>query len=110
MVKAYLRYVLQETFGVVASPQCNAIFLDAQCRLAASGCLENLSVWNLKQALQVTVMKGESASATCLAASPDRKHIAAGYAHAHNLAFVRVMACLTRPCLLVCSLRPLPQV
>ena len=79
MVKAYLRYVLQETFGVVASPQCNAIFLDAQCRLAASGCLENLSVWNLKQALQVTVMKGESASATCLAASPDRKHIAAGY-------------------------------
>jgi hypothetical protein len=53
MVKAYLRYVLKETFGVIASPQCNAVFVDPQCRLAAAGCLENLSVWNLKQSLQV---------------------------------------------------------
>lgn len=110
MVKAYLRYVLKETFGVIASPHCNAVFVDPQCRLAAAGCLENVTVWNLKQSLQVrtgkcayvycsshaqlsafrnlrvhffraqvNAMKGESASATCLVASPDRKHLAAGY-------------------------------
>ncbi len=79
MVKAYLRYVLKETFGVIASPACNAIFLDPQCRVAAAGCLENITFWNMKQAVQVNTLKGDKANATCLVASPDGKHIAAGY-------------------------------
>jgi hypothetical protein len=107
MVKAYLRYVLKQTFGVIASPACNAIFVDTQCRVAAAGALENISVWNMKQAIQVcglvscpvlcqarvdivlhgvwdgtaqvNLLKGDKANTTCLLASPDRKHIAAGY-------------------------------
>ena len=89
MVKVYLRYVLKETFGVIASPACNSIFLDPQCRLAAAGALEHIAVWNLKQGLLVQkwgdahgdAAAGQKAPApvTCLCASPDGRHIATGY-------------------------------
>ena len=47
MVKAYLRYELSATFGVVAS-NCNIVY-DTSGKLIISASLENLSVWNVKQ-------------------------------------------------------------
>ena len=48
MNKTYLRYELSETFGVVASPQSNAIF-DSTGNLGISAALHEVAVWNLRQ-------------------------------------------------------------
>ena len=48
MNKTYLRYELSETFGVVASPQSNAIF-DSTGDLGISAALHEVAVWNLRQ-------------------------------------------------------------
>lgn len=48
MNKTYLRYELSETFGVVASPQSNAVF-DSTGNLAISAALHDVAVWNLRQ-------------------------------------------------------------
>lgn len=48
MNKTYLRYELSETFGVVASPQSNAVY-DSTGNLAISAALHDVAVWNLRQ-------------------------------------------------------------
>lgn len=47
MVKAYLRYDLANTFGVVAS-NSNVVY-DHTGKLAITACLENICLWNVKQ-------------------------------------------------------------
>lgn len=51
MVKAYLRYELTETFGVVASN--SNIAYDSTGKQVFTACLESLAIWNVKQGLQV---------------------------------------------------------
>lgn len=48
MNKTYLRYELSETFGIVASPQSNAVY-DSTGNLAISAALHDVAVWNLRQ-------------------------------------------------------------
>lgn len=48
MNKTYLRYELSETFGVIASPQSNAVY-DSTGNLAISAALHEVAVWNLRQ-------------------------------------------------------------
>lgn len=47
MVKAYLRYDLANTFGVVAS-NSNVVY-DHTGKLIITACLENVCLWNVKQ-------------------------------------------------------------
>ena len=51
-MKSYLRYEPEHAFGVIASPQSNAIF-DFSGHLAITGAVRDVSVWNLRQASQV---------------------------------------------------------
>lgn len=53
MVKAYLRYELAGSWGVIASPASNTVF-DRSGRHLLTGALENVAVWNLKQAALVS--------------------------------------------------------
>ena len=48
MVKSYLRYSREATFGVIASSGSNAVF-DASGKYAVAPALEEVLVWNLKQ-------------------------------------------------------------
>ena len=53
MVKAYLRYELAGSWGVISSPASNCVF-DRSGRHLLTGALENVAVWNLKQAALVS--------------------------------------------------------
>lgn len=52
MMKSYLRYEPSKSFGVIAAPQCNIMY-DFSGNLAITGALQNICVWNLRQASQV---------------------------------------------------------
>ena len=51
-MKSYLRFEPKDTIGVIASPKCNAIF-DFSGNLAISGGVQDVGLWNLRQATQV---------------------------------------------------------
>ena len=53
MVKAYLRYELAGSWGVIASANCNVCY-DRKGRHLLTASLENVSVWNVKQAALVS--------------------------------------------------------
>lgn len=48
MVKAYLRYEHSESFGVIAG--AGALAYDPRTSLLAAAALEDVSIWNVKQA------------------------------------------------------------
>ena len=52
MMKSYLRYEPKSQFGVIASPQCNVQY-DYTGNLAFTGAIQEVCVWNLRQATQV---------------------------------------------------------
>ena len=53
MVKAYLRYEHSESFGVISGS--GALAYDPKTHLLASAALEDVAVWNVKQAGLVRV-------------------------------------------------------
>jgi U3 small nucleolar RNA-associated protein 12 len=57
MVKAYLRYELAGSWGVIASANCNVCY-DRSGKHLLSAALENVSVWNVKQAVLVSADAG----------------------------------------------------
>ena len=61
MVKAYLRYELGKSFGVVTSG--TALDSDSSGKLAITALHENIALWNLRQGTQVRVCQHRS---TCL--------------------------------------------
>ena len=87
MSKSYLRYEPNNNiFGVICSPQCN-IELDLTGNLVICGALQNVLVWNIRQANQVNCLKinqpnypyGESGECISLCRSNDGSTIACGY-------------------------------
>ncbi|CAL5229844.1 g13253 [Coccomyxa viridis] len=85
MVKAYLRYELGKSFGVVTSG--TALDGDSSGKLAITAVHENISLWNLRQGTQAKLLVTPEASQgkaageiTQVAASPTGSHIAAGHA------------------------------
>jgi hypothetical protein len=68
MMKSYLRYEPKNIFGIISSPQCNAIYdfrslltrtlgnttlISFSGNLAITGGLQHIAVWNLRQSQQV---------------------------------------------------------
>ena len=51
-MKSYARFEPVKSFGVIASPQCNAIY-DFSGNLAISASVQDICVWNIRQAAQV---------------------------------------------------------
>ena len=58
MVKSYLRYRLQKTFGVIFSADSEVLF-DWSGRFAITGSLENITIWNLRQGVAVSFFSFE---------------------------------------------------
>ena len=63
MVKAYLRYDLANTFGVVAS-NSNVVY-DHTGKLAITASLENVCLWNVKQGTLVRTYLFSALQLTC---------------------------------------------
>ncbi|EIE21123.1 transducin family protein [Coccomyxa subellipsoidea C-169] len=84
MVKAYLRYELSNTFGVVTSN--SALVHDNSGKSVVTAALENVAVWNIRQGTLVRMLvpptsaEGRApAEVTQLAAAPASPHVAAGH-------------------------------
>ena len=52
-MKAYLRYVPTEAFGVIASPQCTDVLVDPSGKLAITAALQDVCAFNLRLASKV---------------------------------------------------------
>jgi U3 small nucleolar RNA-associated protein 12 len=52
MVKAYLRYEAQATFGVIASSTANIVY-DHTGKIAIAPALEEVLLWDLKKGVEV---------------------------------------------------------
>mmetsp|Transcript_20504 Transcript_20504/g.32691 ORF Transcript_20504/g.32691 Transcript_20504/m.32691 type:complete len:960 (-) Transcript_20504:107-2986(-) len=83
MVKAYLRFEGDQAIGVVTSRECN-VALDRTGRIALTGCIEAIGVWNLRQGSQTrsltTARSSERVTRLCLKESGDKPVCAVGYA------------------------------
>ncbi len=78
MGRTYLRYAPSALHGVVASPGCR-VAVDPAGRLAYTGQLENVGVWNVRRGVQVRARvapgraPGARPPAAASAASPARR-------------------------------------
>ena len=101
-MKSYLRYEPKKTFGVIASPQCNVIY-DCSGHLALTASLDEISIWNLRQATQIGSMKvlepsypyALAGDVTILLCGQDKCTVAAGYSGGE----VRLFNYLTKECI-----------
>lgn len=86
MMKSYFRYEPGEACGVITAPQCNITY-DFSGNLAITGSLQNISVWNIRQASQIANLKSEQPNypyslpgeVVILCISSDKKSVSAGY-------------------------------
>ncbi|GLD97227.1 hypothetical protein PINS_up005910 [Pythium insidiosum] len=78
MVKSYLRYERDCSFGVIASLEGNVIY-DLSGRFAIAPALKDIVVWNIRQGSKVRELRGDGGQVTSLALSPDGAFVAAGY-------------------------------
>ncbi|KAI7888858.1 WD40-repeat-containing domain protein [Mucor mucedo] len=80
MVKAYLRYEAQATFGIIASSTANIVY-DPTGKIAIAPALEEVILWDLKKGVEVGKWResGNKSEVTCIAASPNKKDYAVGY-------------------------------
>lgn len=79
MVKAYLRYEAQATFGVIASSTANIVY-DSTGKIAIAPALEEVILWDLKKGVEVGKWResGNKSEVTCIAPSPNKKDYAVG--------------------------------
>ncbi|XP_014292016.1 WD repeat-containing protein 3 [Halyomorpha halys] len=83
ITKQYLRYAPLDTFNIITSSNANITFIVYQGQegryVAVGGC-ESVFVWDLRLGEKALVIPNDNhVEVTCLAASPDRIHIAVGY-------------------------------
>ena len=101
-MKSYLRYEPKKVFGVIASPQCNVVY-DCSGNLAITGTLQEISLWNLRQASCIGGMKvaepnypySLSGDVTLLLCGTDKSSVAAGYSGGE----VRIFNYINRECI-----------
>ncbi|XP_063985414.1 WD repeat-containing protein 3 [Diachasmimorpha longicaudata] len=84
LTKQYLRYNATGNLNIITSPKCcNLAFVTLEAqegRFVAVGASEHVFVWDLRLAEKAQVLTGETSEVTCLAASPNKRHLAVGYA------------------------------
>lgn len=82
LTKQYLRYVPAGNFNIIASARCNVTFVTLEGqegRFVAVGACEHIIVWDLRLGEKAQVLSGEKAVVTAICASPNKRHLAAGY-------------------------------
>ncbi|XP_072756737.1 WD repeat-containing protein 3 [Anoplolepis gracilipes] len=83
LTKQYLRYVPAGNANIIASSHCNVVFVtleNQEGRFVAAAACEHVYIWDLRLGEKAQVLSGEKICVTCLAASPNKRHIAVGYA------------------------------
>ncbi|XP_076646077.1 WD repeat-containing protein 3 [Halictus rubicundus] len=83
LTKQYLRYVPAGNLNIIVNPACNVVFVTLEGqegRFVAVGACEHVFIWDLRLGEKAQVLSGEKVNVTCLAASPNQRHIAVGYA------------------------------
>ncbi|CAH0548156.1 unnamed protein product [Brassicogethes aeneus] len=82
LTKQYLRYIPAGNFNIIASQNCNVEFVTLEGqegRFVAVGACEHIIIWDLRLGEKAQVLPGERAVVTALSASPNKRHLAAGY-------------------------------
>ncbi|XP_050315636.1 WD repeat-containing protein 3 [Anthonomus grandis grandis] len=82
LTKDYLRYIPAGTFNIISSQNCNAVFVTLQGqigRFVAVGACEHIIIWDLRLGEKAQLLPGEHATVTSICASPNNRHLAAGY-------------------------------
>lgn len=83
LTKQYLRYIPAGNLNIIASQNCNIVFVTLEGqegRFVAAGASEHVFIWDLRLGEKAQVLSGEKSDVTHLAASPNKRHIAVGYA------------------------------
>nr|XP_033322455.1 WD repeat-containing protein 3 isoform X2 [Megalopta genalis] len=83
LTKQYLRYVPAGNLNIIVSPACNVVFVTLEGqegRFVAVGACEHVFIWDLRLGEKAQVLSGDKVNVTCLAASPNQRHVAVGYA------------------------------
>lgn len=83
LTKQYLRYLPAGNLNIIASQNCNVVFVTLEGqegRFVAAGASEHVYIWDLRLGEKAQVLSGEKSDVTHLAASPNKRHIAVGYA------------------------------
>jgi U3 small nucleolar RNA-associated protein 12 len=88
MMKSYLRYAPSHSFGAICSPSSNAIF-DFSGNLILTAAVEEVCVWNARQASKVSSLKPEQSNypftlpgeVTFIERSSDKCTVAVGYSN-----------------------------
>ncbi|KAF5297376.1 hypothetical protein FQR65_LT01306 [Abscondita terminalis] len=83
LTKEYLRYIPAGNFNIVASSNCNAVFVvlnGQEGRYVAVGACEHVVIFDLRLGEKAQVLTGEKSPATRLSASPNKRNLAVGYA------------------------------
>ena len=84
MVKAYLRYKLDQTLGVVSTTgEGSVLAVDNTSNLVFTAALESVQVWNLKLGETVAILRegNDFPQVTILAKSKDGQKLAVGYSN-----------------------------
>lgn len=82
LTKQYLRYVPAGNFNIIASQNCNSAFVSLEGqegRFVAVGACEHIIIWDLRLGEKAQVLSGEKATVSSICASPNKRHLAAGY-------------------------------
>lgn len=79
LTSQYLKYDPVAVFGLVTSGRCPPACISP--RVVATGCVENVLIWNVITGERVALLRGESSPVTFLAARPggDNHDVAVGY-------------------------------
>ncbi len=101
-MKSYYRYVPGQTIGVINSPDSNVVY-DFTGKLAFTGGVQTVGVWNLRQASQVRALAydipnypySQYGEVVTLARCPDKVSICAGYSTGEVRIFNYVTGTLT---------------
>ncbi|XP_074104219.1 WD repeat-containing protein 3 [Cotesia typhae] len=83
LTKQYLRFAPSGNLNIISSSKCNVVFVTLEGkdgRFVAAGASENVVIWDFNIREKAQVLSGEKAEVTQLAASPNKRHIAVGYA------------------------------
>ncbi|XP_066151518.1 WD repeat-containing protein 3 [Euwallacea fornicatus] len=90
LTKDYLRYIPAGNFNIISSQNCNAVFVTLQGqigRFVAVGASENIIIWDLRLGEKAQILPGEKSVVTAICASPNNKHLAAGYSDGNVLIY-----------------------
>ncbi|KOC59058.1 WD repeat-containing protein 3 [Habropoda laboriosa] len=83
LTKQYLRYVPAGNLNIIVSSSCNIAFVTLQGqegRFVAVGACEHVFIWDLRLGEKAQILSGDKINVTYLIASPNKQHIAVGYA------------------------------